>query len=331
MEAKKNLDFSDLWRCSLGFLTVWISHLGRRFGILQALARNGSLTVEELSQMNYLHSPAVSLWCEAAYSLGLIDRDSNRYYLSGKRCSLLVDEVNREYIGGQFSYLALRSLDYDAFDDFFKRGKLHSFSRNLAEAYDEATKWDHTAFLDTLCRIPKIHLLLSKGARVLDVGSGTGEWVLRLAKVFPNSSFNGIDPNRSVVTIARVKAKSQYLNNVRFSVGTGESIRYEESFDMIYLGEVLCIVQSKLKILKNCFHALRPSGYLVIAEGLIDKKAGIRKRENQIIYAMQLDFALQGAVFLSKNELKNLLLEAGFKSPIFMKAGGGLWFIIVRK
>jgi len=47
-----------------------------------------------------------------------------------------------------------------------------------------------------------------------------------------------------------------------------------------------------------------------------------------LVGAMGLDFALQGARFFERSELEALFREAGFSRVKFHDAGGGLWFVV---
>ncbi len=322
-------------RSSLGFCTVWVAHLGRRYGILQALSRRRAPAgARTIARACGLHERSVRVWCEAARSLRLIERRGSGYYVPARNRPLLVDEDDPRFLGGQFSYLALRSLDFGAFDALFRKGEVSADgTRHLREASMEATRWDHTSFLRFLLpRVPGLASRLRDGARALDVGCGTGGWVLRMARAFPRSSFTGVDPDRTAIDIARETATAVGAGpRVRFRVGSGgEPTREPGSFDLVYLGEVVYGVKDKLRLLGNCRRALTQDGRLVIAEGLV---APARKSGNpatQLVDAMGLEFALQGARFLERSELEGLLREAGFHRVRFHDAGGGLWFVVAR-
>src|SRR3989304_2700859 len=67
--GRDTLDSRDLWERSIGFLTVWIVHLGRRYGLVQTLAAQASpVTASRLARLCSLHEPAVLTWCEAGRS-----------------------------------------------------------------------------------------------------------------------------------------------------------------------------------------------------------------------------------------------------------------------
>src|SRR3990172_4001452 len=176
--SSRALDSRDLLERSLGFLTVWIVHLGRRYGLVHTLAAQASpVTASRLARLCSLHEPAVLTWCEAARSHRILKRTGDGYTLPSRLRPLLAFEDHLDYLAGQFSYLALRSLDYTAFDDLFRKGVAGPRAPHIVEASAEATRWDHTAFLKVvLPRIPDLRNLLRAGARVLDLGCGRGGW-----------------------------------------------------------------------------------------------------------------------------------------------------------
>ena len=322
---------SGVANASFGFYMVWVVHLGRRYGIVSYLSRRKRPAgASAIARACGLHEPAVGVWCEAARSLGIIDRAGGGYRLSAIHRALLADTDDVRFLGGQFSYLALRSLDFEAFDSLFRRGRVDaSGSRDLREASEEATVWDHTSFLKFLLpRVPRLASRLRAGARALDVGCGTGGWVLRMAREFPKSSFLGIDPDRTAIRIARNKKRAGG-GVVRFRVGSGgERMRESALFDLAYLGEVLYRVNGKVRLLRNVRSALARDGVLVLAEGLVTPATNSVDAAPNLVPPMGLDFALQGARFFEKSELEALLREAGFHRMKFRDAGGGLWFVV---
>ncbi len=326
---------ADFWRASRGFSVVWTAHLGRRHGLFEGLSRaRGPLFPAALARRAKLDARAVRLWCEAAAALGLVSEKGGRFALPASLGPLLVEEDSPAFLGGHFDYLALRSLDFDGFDELFRDGRRSARrQRHLTEAFAAATKWDHTAFLKVLLpRAPALKAALASGAEVLDVGAGAGAFDLRVARAFPRSRFVGVDPDGTAVREAGARLAGQGLNGrVSFEVGRAESMSYRERFDIAYLGEVLCADGRTQPILARCHAALRPGGHLVVAEGLIDESRPKRDAANALVLAMQLEFALQPSRFFTKREILRQLEEAGFAKARLVGAGGGFFFLWARK
>ena len=165
----------------------------------------------------------------------------------------------------------------------------------------------------------------------MDLGAGTGDWSIRLAREFPLSSFDGIDPDSTAIAKGTMQIEELGLSNVKMRVQDAESMEYSGDFDIAHLGEVLYLIRPRDEVLRACYRALREGGLLVICEGLASGKKDMRRIENQLVHAMQLDFALQGGRFYTKSELARLLSKTGFGSVHFHDVGGGLWFVIARK
>ncbi len=327
-----NKDFDVIWDSALGFYRVWVIHLGRRYGLLEALRDGGGRSARRLARELSLSEDAVKLWLDAGTSLGLLERSRAGWSLPGGLASILADEDDSRFIGGLPSYLALRSLDFEGFDGLFRRGAVPSRQGHAGEAFTAGTIWDHTAFLKLLLKKERrISRLLDGKAMVLDVGSGSGGWSIRLGQRFPSSSFVGVDPDSEAIGRGKAIAKASGLRNVRLMVGTVESMGYSQKFDIVYLGEVLSLVTRGHQALLACHRALKKSGVVVVCEGLAVAGDETKNRDNQLAVAMQMDLALQGGRFLSRETLEELLTGAGFSRVRFYDLGGGLCFLVAQK
>jgi SAM-dependent methyltransferase len=273
-----------------------------------------------------LHVPAVEGWCSAAVCLGYLSEKNGKVSLAPEVRDVVLNDQSPYYVAGQFAYSALRSLEYGAFGDLFASGKPKPpTSPETFEAIEEATSWDHQSFLHAVkTGNKKIHSLLSKGGRVLDVGCGAGKFMQRVKTAYPRSEFIGIDPYAD-----DTKKTGEGITIRR---GDVETMTFKEEFDLLYLGESLYIMQDKHQALRNCHDALRKGGTIAILEGLLTEVEGCRICEKEkMIMAMQLDFVLQGYPFMKKRQVLALLKECGFKNIKFTHLGVLFYLITADK
>ena len=288
------MNFSTLWRDGIGFWRVWVLTLGKRHGLFDSLKDPAP-------------NDAVRLWREAAQALGLLTPKG--VPAPGVR-NLLLDRNHPDYLAGHLMYGALRSLDYDAMGEFFKSGRTLDFltrpRRN--EAVEEATHWDHVMFLRRLPR--DVRDRLARGSDVLELGCGTGRWITAMRRAFPRSWFHGVDPDPATGA----------------EVGFAETAGTTASADLMYLGEVLHLTD-RPKTLANCARVLRPGGLLLVVEGWMPERVSSKKWD-AVLFAMQLDQALQGARFMKRSEL---LLPGEFGKPRFVRLGGCVALAVAKK
>lgn len=324
----------------LGFYAVWIVYLGKKTGLFESIASEEQpIHPTILAQKNHLHAPAVEGWCSAAVCLGYLSEKNGRVFLTPKIRDVILDDQSPYYVAGQFAYSALRSLEYNRFDDLFKAGKAKPpTSPETFKAIEEATSWDHQSFLRAVkTHDKKIHTLLSQGGRVLDVGCGAGKFMQRVQAVYPRSEFIGIDPYAEDIRAAKefnVKQMTGLKSDRGITIlrGDAETMTFKEDFDLLYLGESLYIMHDKQQAIRNCYNALKKGGTIAILEGLLTEVEGCRICEQEkMIMAMQLDFVLQGYPFMKKKQVLELLKGCGFKNIKFIHLGVSFYLITANK
>jgi ubiquinone/menaquinone biosynthesis C-methylase UbiE len=321
---QRSADFARLWRYSVGFYGVWIVHIGKQMKLLDCLSA-GPMTTDELIFTTRLYSPAVRAWCSAAHSYGLITKKKGKLQLKKQMKVMLVDKKSPDYLGGQFSYLALRSLEYGAFEELFKSGKTRKMTSTLS-AIEQATEWDHYAFLAAVQRHRKLRKLLSKGCKLLDVGCGTGSLLAKIHKQYPSSSLVGIEPSEKAVSMARKIANGKSITIMKQA---GESMKFANEFEIVYLGESLYAAKDKMKVVSNSWRALKKDGTIAIVEGVLPESK-FEAGASQLIMGMQLDFALQGHKFMTKKEIA-LLLNSRFSRTRFEDLDGYVYLVTASK
>lgn len=318
-------EFRQLWDYSVGFYGVWVAHIGRRVGLLQYIARSPSTAAGLAAKLN-LDTRAVEAWCSAAIALGLINEKEGNLHMSVRMKEILLDARSPDYLGGQFSYLAMRSLEYRGLEDLFHSGKTLDMSSTF-DAIEQATDWDHNAFLSAIKKGKnrRLHAMLTRGCRLLDVGCGTGTLIEKLWHLYPHSAFVGVEPSEVAVHRAMEMAAGKPVEILRLP---GEAMTFDRQFDIVYLGESLYAASDKQAVVSNCYRALKKGGAIAIVEGLLPRTAS---KEGRLLLGMQLDFALQGYRFMTKEEIGTLLRNVGFSKVAFSDFGGSLFLVAAWK
>jgi arsenite methyltransferase len=140
-------------------------------------------------------------------------------------------------------------------------------NRRLAEAYDRLSDSQFEGGKRLVDR-----LALAKGARVLDVGCGTGRLAQWIAEVVgPTGGVVGIDPLADRIAVARDHAgvvmggaAGGTSASIAFEVGQAEDLSAfaDASFDAVSMSAVFHWVSDKAKALAEIRRVLRPGGRL---------------------------------------------------------------------
>jgi ubiquinone/menaquinone biosynthesis C-methylase UbiE len=104
------------------------------------------------------------------------------------------------------------------------------------------------------------------GARVLEVGCGTGP-VARVLATWPEvGEVVGVDPSPYLIDKAR--ALSSGVKNLALEVGDGRALGFQAAtFDVVILHTVLTHVPGPEVLLAEAYRVLRPRGWLGVCDG----------------------------------------------------------------
>lgn len=107
--------------------------------------------------------------------------------------------------------------------------------------------------------------------RVLDVGCGTGGWVIEAAQTYPEVALVGIDVNRRMIDYAHAQAAAQHIDDrIEFHVMDALGILDfpDTSFDLVNLRFALSFVRiwDWPRLLRESLRILRPGGILRLTD-----------------------------------------------------------------
>jgi ubiquinone/menaquinone biosynthesis C-methylase UbiE len=156
---------------------------------------------------------------------------------------------------------------------------------------------------------------------ILDVGCGSGGWILDVAHTYPDREATGIDICPTMVTYNQAQAMVQRLHNVKFLVMDAlRPLKFEiGTFDLVNIRFAVAFIPREKfgTLLQNCLRVLRPGGILRITEGesvgLTNNKAGEKMNSwaARLLHMKGYGFSDDGSHIGILPVLGMLLQEAG--------------------
>ena len=117
---------------------------------------------------------------------------------------------------------------------------------------------------------------LARGARVADIGCGTGHAVNLLARAFPRSSVVGYDIAADAIAAARAEADAWELPNATFEVLDVAALPADPPFEVVFAFDAVHDQADPAAVLAAVRHALTPDGVFA----MMDIKAASRLEDN---------------------------------------------------
>ena len=190
-------------------------------------------------------------------------------------------------------------------------------SKNIVKQYyeDEAYNYNKEFYEDKevyptliyrqnyiLQMINSLHL--PKESKILDVGCGPGELVIKLHEYF--DTLIGLDIASEMIEIAnRKKLKYAPNSNLTFEIGDIENLKFRnETFDLIVCSGVVEYLNNDEEWMKEVKRVLKPDGHLIIN---VTNKYSIRKWSWALIENLKSSKPL----LVTMNFIKQRILKKG--------------------
>lgn len=314
-----------------GTMTTVLCALGDRLGLFSALAQ-AQATSEELAATLDLQERYVREWAHGLVAAGYLEHDplTGRYALPAAHAAVLAEQGGPAFLGGAHQMIREILRTIDTVETSFREGggvRLEDYRQEFWVGLERLTgpSFEHQLVQEWIPAVKELPQRLRSGARVADVGTGTGIAPLVLARAFPATSVRGFDVHPPNVERATKIARDAGLaDRVRFEEADGVN-EIPGLFDLITMFAVVHDTSDPLALLQSARRALEDDGVLLIDEiNCHDTVEGNKGPLGTFLYGLSLlhctsqslaeGGAALGTCGLPEPRLRALCLDAGFGS-----------------
>ena len=129
---------------------------------------------------------------------------------------------------------------------------------------DSFTEYKLNKKTTSFVNLIKPYIKNKKNLKILEVGCGTGEYTVRIAKHFPKTKIIGLDISNNILKVARKKCKTQ--KNVSFTAQSAYKTKLKnDSVDVVYGFYALHHLDIK-KFKQEALRILKPNGVVYFYE-----------------------------------------------------------------
>ncbi len=313
-------------------LSVMIS-IGHRAKLFDLLSESGKITSQEFANKNRINERYVREWL-AAMTVGKIvkyDSQNKTYFLPAEHAAFLTRDAGSDNFATLFQYIPVMANVENELLECFKNGggvsydKFERFHTVMAE--DSGQNYKSNLITEMIPLIDGMIEKLEKGINVLDIGCGSGTAMNTLAKVFPNSTFIGIDFCKGPIDQAVKDATMLKLHNATFLKMDAAELDFYNKFDLITTFDAIHDQAFPNKVLKNIYSNLNVGGTYLMMD--IDASSNLEENLEHPLapslysistaHCMTVSLA-QGGMGLGTmwgtQKAAQMLKEAGFKSTV---------------
>ncbi len=246
--------------------------IGEKLGLYKALA-GGSLSSAQLAAKTKTDERYVREWLASQAAGGYVTYydQTDTFGLSDEQAFALAKEDSPAYLPGAFEP-ALGSLAaVPRITESFRSGAGMGWHEHVDGVFHGCEKFFRPGYsanlvatwIPALCDVKE---KLEAGARVADVGCGTGASTILMAKAFPNSQFFGFDYHDKSIDAARESARRNGVaDRVTFNVATAKEFPGKD-YDFVAVFDSLHDMGDPIGAAEHVRRSLAKDGTWMIVE-----------------------------------------------------------------
>jgi 2-polyprenyl-3-methyl-5-hydroxy-6-metoxy-1,4-benzoquinol methylase len=262
-----------VWGYKQGEVISLMIHLGDRLGLYRAMTGQGKMTAAGLAAATGLHERWLLEWLRSQAAADLIETpDGATFELSREAASVLADSpANLWFAAGAFQGGIAAPEVVDGLAEAFRTGRGLSYDdrgpAGAAAVERMLEPWTRLALVPLILpALDGVVTRLTAGARVADVGCGSGVAVYALAAAFPASVFEGFDPSRHAIDRAASKLAASGLDNVDFRAAGAQELPDDNRYDLVMTLDCIHDMPHPAEAIGAIRQAIRPDGTWLIKD-----------------------------------------------------------------
>lgn len=312
---------------------VALVDIGHRTHLFEAAARLSQFNSTELADAAGLAERPVREWLGGLVCAGVFDLvdpapAAERYALSAERAVMLTGDSPMNFARMAGVIGTLGAVIPDIAEAFTTGAGVapQRYGAAMAVQTDAITTptFEHVLQPVIVPMVDGLAEQLAAGARVADIGCGTGRAVRTLAATYPASTFVGLDLGQPEVETATALAKQQGLENTRFLQHDASRLDDLGPFDIVTAFDVVHDLGAQADVLASVRRSLAPGGVFVVLEpnaaNSLDENRvhpfGVFGYSMSTLYCLQVSLATGGAgvgTMWGEGAVRAALTNAGFE------------------
>ena len=260
-----------------GAVTAGMIHLGDRLGLYSSMAsRPAGDTSQSLAENLALHERWVREWLHNQVAARIVScKDLSAldpvFFLTPEAVCVLANPDHPAYGMGMFHRLPQTMAALNHMPESFRTGIGHDYDSHGPEGAVGIEKsfepWNQNFLIPyVLPALSDVQSKLESGARVADIGCGSGGLSLLLGRTFPNSEFIGYDISQHALERANERLRDDNLRNVRFVDPRTESITSSEKFDLICTFDCIHDMTQPTEMMRTIRQSLKDDGSWLLVD-----------------------------------------------------------------
>jgi ubiquinone/menaquinone biosynthesis C-methylase UbiE len=255
--------------------SVPLMRIGVRLGLYKAMDGAGPITSAELAAKANISERYVREWLAQSAASGYLTYDSasRRFELPPEQAMVFVNEESPCFMGGGFDAVAALYQTQPLVEQAFKSGDGvdwgdHAGCLFCAIGAMLRPRYSANIVQNWLPALNGVVAKLERGAKVADIGCGTGYSTFVMAKAFPNSTFVGYDFHEPSIDHATAYARhSGGAGNIRFEVAKAKDFPAKD-LDLVTCFDVLHDLGDPVGAAAHICRSLKPDGTWMLMEPL---------------------------------------------------------------